>query len=134
MVEATQSYRERMKAARAKRQAAKAEWVRSVELMATARMMALDAVKRTIRGRETALHITRMLSWESRQTRCWDIAVCAGVYTRPISSTSTLNCGLHGDAAWRRAWVSSPRTSSLIRSSRSLWVGEGGSPLTPEAI
>jgi hypothetical protein len=83
MVEATQSYRERMKAARAKRQAAKAEWVRSVELMATARMMALDAVKRTIRGRETALHITRMLSWESRQTRCWDIAVCAGVYTRP---------------------------------------------------
>jgi hypothetical protein len=33
MVEATQSYRERMKAARAKRRAAKAEWVRSVELM-----------------------------------------------------------------------------------------------------
>jgi hypothetical protein len=51
MVDATQSYRKRMKAARAKRQAAKAEWVRSVELMATARMMALDAVKRTIRGR-----------------------------------------------------------------------------------
>ena len=53
-VMATPSYRERMKAARAaasaQRKAEKAKWQRRVELMATARMMALDAVKDTIRG------------------------------------------------------------------------------------
>ena len=52
---ATPSYRERMKAARAearaRREAEKAERARRVELVATARMMALDAVKQTIRGR-----------------------------------------------------------------------------------
>jgi hypothetical protein len=52
---ATQSYRERMKAARAaasaQRKAEKAAWQRRVELMATARMMALEAVKLTIRDR-----------------------------------------------------------------------------------
>src|SRR5262249_17982305 len=36
-----------------------------------------------------------------------------------ISSTSTLNCGLHGDMAWRRAWPNSPTKSFLIRSCRS---------------
>jgi hypothetical protein len=55
MVEATQSYRERMKAARAaasaRRKAEKAAWKHRVELVATARMMALDAVKATIRDR-----------------------------------------------------------------------------------
>jgi hypothetical protein len=54
-VMATESYRERMKAARAearaKREAEKAAWKRRVELIATARMMALDVVKDTIRGR-----------------------------------------------------------------------------------
>jgi hypothetical protein len=52
---ATPSYRERMKAARAQaraqRKAEKAEWQRRAELIATARMMALDAVKLTIRDR-----------------------------------------------------------------------------------
>jgi hypothetical protein len=52
---ATPSYRERMKAARAaasaQRKAEKAEWQRRVDLMATARMMALEAVKLTIRDR-----------------------------------------------------------------------------------
>jgi hypothetical protein len=52
---ATPSYRERMKAARAaaraQRKAEKAEWQPRAELMATARMMALDAVKLTIRDR-----------------------------------------------------------------------------------
>ena len=55
MVEATPSYRERMKAARAaasaQRKAEKAAWKRRAEVMATARMMALDVVKQTIRGR-----------------------------------------------------------------------------------
>jgi hypothetical protein len=52
---ATPSYRERMKAARAearaKREAEKAARQRRVELMVTAQMMALDAVKATIKGR-----------------------------------------------------------------------------------
>jgi hypothetical protein len=52
---ATSSYRERMKATRAaasaQRKAEKAAWQRRVELMATARMMALEAVKLTIRDR-----------------------------------------------------------------------------------
>jgi hypothetical protein len=52
---ATPSYKERMKAARAraraKREAEKAAWQRRAELIATARMMALDAVKLTIRDR-----------------------------------------------------------------------------------
>jgi hypothetical protein len=52
---ATPSYRERMKAARAaasaQRKVEKAEWQRRAELIATARMMALDAVKLTIRDR-----------------------------------------------------------------------------------
>jgi hypothetical protein len=55
MVEAKQSYKERMKAARAaasaQRKAEKAEWQRRAELIATARMMALEAVKLTIRDR-----------------------------------------------------------------------------------
>jgi hypothetical protein len=52
---ATPSYKERMKAARAraraKREAEKAAWQRRAELIATARTMALDAVKLTIRDR-----------------------------------------------------------------------------------
>jgi hypothetical protein len=48
---ATPSYRERMKAASAQRKAEKAAWQRRAELMATARMMALEAVKETIRAR-----------------------------------------------------------------------------------
>jgi hypothetical protein len=55
MAEANKPYRERMKEARAaasaQRKAEKAEWRRRVELMVTARMMALEAVKRTIRDR-----------------------------------------------------------------------------------
>jgi hypothetical protein len=55
LVEGHKPYRQRMKEARAearaKREAEKAAWARSVELMATARMVALDAVKRTIRDR-----------------------------------------------------------------------------------
>jgi hypothetical protein len=63
MVAATQSYRERMKAqraeARAKREAEKAEWQRRVELMATARCLAMKAVKATIRDRgEKISHYT----------------------------------------------------------------------------
>jgi hypothetical protein len=52
---ATPCYKERMKAARAraraKREAEKAAWQRRAELIATARTMALDAVKLTIRDR-----------------------------------------------------------------------------------
>ena len=52
---ATLSYKERMKAARAaasaQRKAEKAAHLRQVELIVTARMMALDAVKSTIRAR-----------------------------------------------------------------------------------
>ena len=52
---ATPSYRERIKAARAaasaQRKSEKAEWQRRVELIGTLRMMALDAVKATIRDR-----------------------------------------------------------------------------------
>jgi hypothetical protein len=55
MVEAKQSYRERMKAARAaasaQRKAEQTAGQRRVELIATARMMALHAVKLTIRDR-----------------------------------------------------------------------------------
>ena len=52
---ATPSYRERMKAARAaaraKRQAEKAEWHRQIELRATIRRLSLDMAKATIRDR-----------------------------------------------------------------------------------
>ena len=52
---ATSSYRDRMKAARAaasaQRKAEKAARLRQVELVVTARMMALDAVKSEIRAR-----------------------------------------------------------------------------------
>jgi hypothetical protein len=52
MVEAKQSYAQRMKAARAAASAQrKAEKARRAELIATARIMALDAVKLTIRDR-----------------------------------------------------------------------------------
>jgi hypothetical protein len=55
MVEATQSYRERMKAARAearaKREAEKADWLRRITLIAEVRRMSLEAVKDAIRGR-----------------------------------------------------------------------------------
>jgi hypothetical protein len=48
---ANPSYRERMRAASAQRKAEKAEWQRRSELMATARLLALEAVKAGIRGR-----------------------------------------------------------------------------------
>ena len=52
---ATQSYRERMKAARAearaKREAEKAEWHRRIELRYEIRKLAMDAVKAGIRAR-----------------------------------------------------------------------------------
>jgi hypothetical protein len=52
---ATQSYRERMKAAgaeaRAKREAEKAEWLRHVALMSEVRRLSLEAVKASIRDR-----------------------------------------------------------------------------------
>jgi hypothetical protein len=52
---ATQSYRERIKAARAearaKRQAEKAAWRRGIELRAVVRRLSLDAAKTTIRDR-----------------------------------------------------------------------------------
>jgi hypothetical protein len=55
MVEATQSYRERMKAqraeARAKRQAEKTEWLRQLALIAEVRRLSLEAVKASIRDR-----------------------------------------------------------------------------------
>ena len=55
MVAATQSYRERMKAARAearaKREAEKAEWHRRAELRYEIRSLALNAVKAGIRAR-----------------------------------------------------------------------------------
>ena len=56
MVEAKpKSYKERMRAARAaaraKRQAEKAEWLRQVTLVAEVRRLSLEAVKATIRDR-----------------------------------------------------------------------------------
>jgi hypothetical protein len=55
MVEAKQSYKERMRearaAARAQRLAEKAAQQRRTELIVTARMIAMDAVKETIRAR-----------------------------------------------------------------------------------
>ena len=38
-----------------------------------------------------------------------------------ISYTSTLNCGLHGGMAWRRAWLNSQTKSPHIRSCPSQW-------------
>jgi hypothetical protein len=61
MDEATQSYRERMKAqradARAKRDADKAAWHRRIELHAEVRLIALAAVKATIRDRGDKLSL-----------------------------------------------------------------------------
>jgi hypothetical protein len=55
MVEAKQSYAERMKAARAqaraKREAEKAEWARRVALISEVRRLSLEAVKASIRAR-----------------------------------------------------------------------------------
>jgi hypothetical protein len=55
------SYKERMREARAaasaQRSAEKAQWQRRAEIMATARMMALDAVKLTIRDRSDKLSL-----------------------------------------------------------------------------
>src|SRR6476660_1004577 len=51
MVEATKSYKERMREARAKREAEKAEWHRRAELRYEIRKLALDAVKAGIRAR-----------------------------------------------------------------------------------
>ena len=53
MVEATKSYKERMREARAaasaRRKAQKAEWRRQIELRAVVRRLSLDAAKATIR-------------------------------------------------------------------------------------
>jgi hypothetical protein len=61
MDEATQSYRERMKAqraeARAKRDADKAEWHRRIELHVEVRRIAMAAVKATIRDRGDKLSV-----------------------------------------------------------------------------
>ena len=61
MDEATQSYRERMKAqraeARAKRDADKAEWHRRIELHVEVRRIAMAAVKATIRDRGDKLSL-----------------------------------------------------------------------------
>ena len=58
---ATQSYRERMKAARAQasaqRKAEQAEWRRQVELRCEVRRLALDAVKAGIRARGDKLSL-----------------------------------------------------------------------------
>src|SRR6476660_4925827 len=51
MVEATKSYKERMREARAKREAEQAEWHRRAELRYEIRKLALDAVKAGIRAR-----------------------------------------------------------------------------------
>ena len=68
---ATQSYRERMKAARAearaKREAEKAEWHRRIELRYEIRRLAMDAVKAGIRARGDKSSCTAMLSsWRRR--------------------------------------------------------------------
>ena len=61
MDEATQSYRERMKAqraeARGKRDADKAEWHRRIELHVEVRRIAMAAVKATIRDRGDKLSV-----------------------------------------------------------------------------
>ena len=61
MAEATKSYKERMREARAearaKREAAKAEWHRRTELRYEIRKLALDAVKAGIRTRGDKLSI-----------------------------------------------------------------------------
>jgi hypothetical protein len=61
MVAATQSYRERMAAARAEaraqREAEKAEWHRRIELSVEVRRLALDAVKAGIRARGDKLSL-----------------------------------------------------------------------------
>ena len=44
-------------------------------------------------------------------------AIAAGINIIHVN----LNCGLHGDMAWRRAWPNSPTKSFLIRSCRSQW-------------
>jgi hypothetical protein len=58
---ATQSYRERMKAARAearaKSEAEKAEWQRQIELRCEVHRLALDAVKAGIRARGDKLSL-----------------------------------------------------------------------------
>ena len=55
MVEATKSYKERMREARAaasaRRKAQKAEWRRQIELRAVVRRLSLDVAKATIRDR-----------------------------------------------------------------------------------
>jgi hypothetical protein len=55
MVEAKQSYAQRMKAARAaarvKREAEKAEWARRIALISEVRRLSLEAVKASIRAR-----------------------------------------------------------------------------------
>jgi hypothetical protein len=61
MVEATKSYKERMREARAeasaRRKAEKAEWRRRVELRCEVRRLALDAVKAGIKARGDKLRL-----------------------------------------------------------------------------
>ena len=61
MVEATKSYKERMREARAearaKREAEKAEWHRQIELRYEIRKLAMDAVKAGIRARGDKLSL-----------------------------------------------------------------------------
>jgi hypothetical protein len=64
MVEAnSKSYKERMRearaAARAKREAEKAEWLRRAEIIAEARRMAMEAVKAGIRARGDRVQLYR---------------------------------------------------------------------------
>jgi hypothetical protein len=73
MVEAKpKSYKERMRAARAaaraKRQAEKAEWLRQVTLVAEVRRLSLEAVKATIRDRGDKSRSTPMPSFVPRLT------------------------------------------------------------------
>jgi len=75
MAEAKQSYAQRMKAARAaarvKREAEKAAWLRQIELHAEVRRLSLEAVKAGIvaRGDRITLYTTLTRSFAPRRTR-----------------------------------------------------------------
>ena len=73
IVMATPSYRERIKAARAaakaKREAEKAEWLREARLMAEVRHLSLEAVTASIRARGDESRCTRPLSYAPKRMR-----------------------------------------------------------------
>ena len=81
MVEATKSYKERMKAARAearaKREAEKAEWHRRAELRYEIRKLAMDAVKAGIRARGDKVQLYTHAQLVA-QCECDDRALACG--------------------------------------------------------